>query len=127
MTPFEAAGYTDTTKFRVLKERGELKKDDIVALDYDDSSVCPWFKTEEGKRSYICLPNMAPEGGPEELEVYEEPKKQKQIEYKFYPFVSKLHTQEEIESTANEIGKDGWRLSCMNDTMMIFSREVNDG
>ena len=121
-------GYTKDTKFKVLIAFGSLNKGDIVTLDEDDGTVAPKFKTEDGRRDWLYLPNTAEDVGvEEELEVYEEPKKQKQIEYKFYPFVSKLHTQEEIESTANEIGKDGWRLSCMNDTMMIFSREVNDG
>ena len=72
MTPFEEAGYTKETKFRVLRDWGNLKKGDIVTLGLDDGTECPWFKTEDGRRAWCWLPNMAQEGCEERLEVYEE-------------------------------------------------------
>ena len=74
LTPFEAAGYTKETKFKVLRDRGILSKGDIVTLLIDDGSLCLWFKTEDGRLGWSCLPNMAPKGSREHLEVYEEPK-----------------------------------------------------
>ena len=75
LTPFEKAGYTKDTKFKVLIDIMYLKKGDIVTLDEDDGSIFPLFKTEDDRWSYMFLPNMEPDGYPEELEVYEEPKK----------------------------------------------------
>ena len=72
MTPFEKAGYSKYTKFRVLGNVLSFKKDDIVTLEHDNGRYCPWFKTEDGRKIRLCLPNMAPEGFEEELEVYEE-------------------------------------------------------
>ena len=71
MTPFEKAGYTKDTKFKVLRDLFRLKKGDIVTLKEVKGSSLLWFKTEDGRNRRMYLPNMAPEGYPEELEVYE--------------------------------------------------------
>ena len=76
LTPFQEAGYTKDTKFKLLRDWGGLKKGDIVKLwDDDGGSYCN-FKTEDGRLGLLCLPNMTPRGVKEELEVYEEPKKE---------------------------------------------------
>ena len=72
LTPFQAAGYTKDTKFRVLVDYRGLYRGDIVTLDEDDGTVAPWFKNEDGSIGYMYLPNMAPEGQLEVLEVHEE-------------------------------------------------------
>ena len=75
MTPFEEEGYTEDTKFKVLRGLGDLKEGDIVTLDKDDGTILPYFKTEDSRESSMWLPNMTPEGYEGELEVYEEPNK----------------------------------------------------
>lgn len=51
MTPFEAAGYTKDTKFKLLKPFGKFQSAGVtVWLKSDDGSDCPWFtdgKSEE--------------------------------------------------------------------------------
>ena len=74
MSPFEKAGYTKETNFKVLRDWGSFNKGDIVTLELDDGSLAPLFKTRYGDKftDYMYLPNMAPEGFDEQLEVYEE-------------------------------------------------------
>ena len=72
LTPFKAEGYTGETKFRVLKNRGSLKRGDIVTVAYDDGKTRIYFKKEDGRLGWFWLPNMTPEGYEEDLEVYEE-------------------------------------------------------
>ena len=72
LTPFEKAGYTKDTKFKVLRDWGSLKKGDIVTLKEDNGEDFPWFKTEEGRPQWCWLPNMAPNRIVEQLEVYVE-------------------------------------------------------
>ena len=74
MTPFEEVGYTKDTKFKVLVDYWGLYRGDIVTLELDDGTISPKFKTEDGRDDWIYLPNMAPQGYPEDLEVYEEGK-----------------------------------------------------
>ena len=71
MTPFEKAGYTKETKFKVLRDDCIFNKGDIVTLDLDNDCTFPWFKTEDGKVHCVYLPNMTPEGYDDWLEVYE--------------------------------------------------------
>ena len=72
MTPFEKAGYTKDTKFRVIKDYYSLKIGDIVTLFGDDgNSRVLEFKTKDGRGSWCWLPNVRSDGKPEELEVYE--------------------------------------------------------
>ena len=71
MTPFEKAGYSKDTKFKVLRDRWGLKKGDIVTLCEDDGSYRPRFRSEDGRCEWLYLPNTAiDEGVEEELEVY---------------------------------------------------------
>ena len=72
LTPFERAGYTKETKFKVLVNNCGLRVGDIVTLNKDDGSVCPLFQTKDGRWCYTFLPNTAPRSCDEELEVYEE-------------------------------------------------------
>ena len=75
MSPFEKAGYTKHTKFKVLRDYGSFKVGDIVTLVLDDGTICPRFITKGGNKvmEYMYLPNAAaPQGFKEELEVYEE-------------------------------------------------------
>lgn len=59
-TPFEKAGYTKDTKFRVLACNGEeygIPKGSVVRLDFDDGSACPAFvKLTGGDYMYYYLP-----------------------------------------------------------------------
>ena len=58
MTPFEKAGYTKDTKFKVLRDSNAcFSKGDIVTLAEDDGFRCPWFKTEDGNVGRLWLPN----------------------------------------------------------------------
>ena len=76
MTPFQEAGYTKDTKFRVLVDFGKyIKKGDIVTLYKDGGTLAPCFKTEDDRRGCMRIPNMVDVVECEELEVYEEPKK----------------------------------------------------
>ena len=72
MTPFEKAGYTKDTKFRVIRDIWGLKKDDIVTLDLDDGSYLLRFKTEDGRWIWSHLPNMVHQNDYEYLVVYVE-------------------------------------------------------
>ena len=72
MTPFEEAGYTEDTKFKVIRDRGVLRVGDIVTLDLDDGTEWPYFKIEDGISEGCWLPNMTPLDKLEDLEVYEE-------------------------------------------------------
>ena len=72
MTPFEKAGYTKDTKFRVLRDYRRFKKGDIVTLCEDYGSICPRFETKEGSLGSMYLPGMGSERYGEELDVYKE-------------------------------------------------------
>jgi len=64
MTPFEKAGYTKDTKFRVLHGGYVFKRGDIVKLSYDDGSNFPRFHKvyDPFTRHYIYLPGKSPTG-----------------------------------------------------------------
>lgn len=73
MTPFEKAGYSKYTKFRVIGEGFfDLEKGDIVTLEEDEGGYLCCFKTPCGRRSWCWLPDTTHLGGSEDLEVYEE-------------------------------------------------------
>ena len=68
MTPFEKAGYTKDTKFKALTKDGDLNVGDIVTLECDDGSSCPWFENELVDSAIgLLLPNYG-----NDIEVYEE-------------------------------------------------------
>ena len=126
MTPFEKAGYTKDTKFRVLNCFGTLEKGDIVTLDEDDGTVAPKFKTEDGRRDWLYLPNTAEDVGvEEELEVYEEPKSDpKKYEYLIENYTHELLTTEELLDNLNKEGSNGWELCGTVGSKFIYKREV---
>ena len=70
-TPFEQAGYTKDTKFKLLMDYNSYKKGDIVTLHRDDGSDCPMFTDGKGNYHYLYLPNMRPTGD-QRMEVYVE-------------------------------------------------------
>ena len=70
-TPFEQAGYTKDTKFKLLMDYNSYKKGDIVTLHRDDGSDCPMFTDGKGNYHYVYLPNMRPTGD-QRMEVYVE-------------------------------------------------------
>ncbi len=43
MTPFEKAGYTKDSKFRVMRDTFHFVEGDTVWLDWDDGSNYPMF------------------------------------------------------------------------------------
>ena len=56
-TPFEQAGYTEDTKFRVISGGAHFNAGDVVKLAYDDNSTSPRFVNEKtGKKAYMYLP-----------------------------------------------------------------------
>ena len=56
-TPFEQAGYTKDTEFRVIANVEHFNAGDIVRLKYDDNSASPLFVNERtGKEAYMYLP-----------------------------------------------------------------------
>ena len=60
MTPFQAAGYTKDSKFKVLAIGGAsyspFKVGDVISLCYDDGSSSPKFVNQEGIKDYFLLP-----------------------------------------------------------------------
>ena len=68
MTPFEKAGYTEVTNFRVLEDYYYFKKDEIVTLCKDDGTRCPFFKSGSGFRASMWIPDQKYS----KLEVYED-------------------------------------------------------
>lgn len=57
-TPFEKAGYTRDTKFKVINDEAEdfgIYEGDIVWLHRDDGSSCPAFSSG-GNHTYFYLP-----------------------------------------------------------------------
>lgn len=71
MTPFQKAGYTSDTRFKVLVDEGEVKAGDIVRVQKDDGSEYPFFLAEDGREECLYLPGTNPDQ--EELEVISEP------------------------------------------------------
>jgi len=70
-TPFQNAGYTKDTKFKLLHDDGGFLEGEIVILDGDDGTELPYFKSMDGSnRGCLYLPND-PDGLPD-LEVYDE-------------------------------------------------------
>lgn len=69
-TPFEQAGYTKETKFKVLEAQYGFRKGEIVTLDWDDQSSCPRFKSEGGNTAFIFFSTTV--GHKTGLEVYVE-------------------------------------------------------
>lgn len=67
-TPFEEAGYTKDTKFRMKKDVNNLTKGTIVWLYWDDGSICPEF-TDGCCTSFVYLPSLHVNGF---IEVVEE-------------------------------------------------------
>lgn len=68
-TPFEEAGYTKDTKFKLLMDCNSYKKGDVLTLHHDDGSTCPMFTDGKSNNHYVYLPNMRPEGD-QRIEVY---------------------------------------------------------
>ena len=70
MTPFEQAGYTKDTKFKVLVDDYDLEIGTVVVIRTDDGTDCPFFKTivpqDHGSLCYY-LPNART--GCEQLEL----------------------------------------------------------
>lgn len=72
-SPFDKAGYTEDTVFRVVKYYGALRTGDLVKLKVDDNSRSPLFTPLDGTRStYAYLPGCSDYGYAESLEVYTE-------------------------------------------------------
>ena len=73
-TPFEQAGYTEDTKFRVIANGEHFNAGDIVRLKYDDNSASPLFVNEwTGKETYMYLPGLGRDDYPVyRLEAYSE-------------------------------------------------------
>ena len=106
LTPFEKAGYTKDAKFKVLGNWGSLKKGDIVTLDEDDGTICPRFKTEDGRCGSMWLPNMAPKGCREELEVCEGPNTKNDIDCELSTIITSLKFKiSEIEDIVGSLQK----------------------
>lgn len=58
-TPFQKAGYTKDTKFKVITGCGGLREGDIVRLKYDDGGNAPQFINEATNGlSFMWLPGM---------------------------------------------------------------------
>jgi len=82
MTPFQKAGYTLDTKFKVVQDYGNLRAGDIVTIrsyndmvnDYD---YYPIFTTEDGREEAMHLPVFS--AGVGELEVLVDPEKEDAI------------------------------------------------
>lgn len=56
-TPFEQAGYTKDTEFRVISSGAHFNAGDVVKLKYDDTSTSPCFVNEKTRKSgYMYLP-----------------------------------------------------------------------
>lgn len=56
-TPFEQAGYTKDTEFRVISSGAHFNAGDVVKLKYDDTSTSPCFVNEKTRKSgYMHLP-----------------------------------------------------------------------
>lgn len=75
MTPFEKAGYTKDSKFRVTKCESSIikfKVDDILSIVSDDESVCPRFVNQEGYSNFFVLPESLEERFKSELIVEQE-------------------------------------------------------
>ena len=68
LTPFEKAGYTKNTTFKVLVSTLDFDKGDIVSLAEDGGDDELLFKTKCGKKGYLYLP-FTDRG---EIEVYED-------------------------------------------------------
>lgn len=69
MTPFEAAGYTKDSKFKVILPYNEFKVGDTVVLSKDDGTDNPAFSLESDSSvwEFMFLPNA--EGCTKELEL----------------------------------------------------------
>ncbi len=75
MTPFEKAGYTKDSKFRVTKCESSIikfKVGDILSIVSDDESVCPKFVNQEGYSNFFVLPESLEERFKSELIVEQE-------------------------------------------------------
>lgn len=69
-TPFEQAGYTKETKFKVLESQYGFRKGEIVTLDWDDQSSCPRFKSKGGHTAFLFFSTTGE--SKTDLEVYVE-------------------------------------------------------
>lgn len=80
-TPFQNAGYTKDTKFKVISDCGIFKAGDIAVLGEDDGTSCPamillgteFDQTDDETFRYMYLPSEAQEIVVPELEVIAEP------------------------------------------------------
>lgn len=75
MTPFEKAGYTKDSKFRVTKcESGiiKFKVGDILSIVSNEESVSPKFVNQEGYSNFFVLPESLEERFKSELIVEQE-------------------------------------------------------
>ena len=123
-TPFENAGYTKDTKFKVLTNPvgGEFRAGDVVWLKSDDGSHCPIFTNGNGADTYLCLPTT----GHQYLEVIpkvpQEPKSSVDISHlkkwpKLHKRASSLIEKYPSESTLSAAaGNDFIRDECCPDT-----------
>ena len=74
-TPFEAAGYTKNTIFRVLDNWGNFKKGDLVKIAKDDGTYSPYFRsvTHSNVWEFMYLPSEKNiQDGLDDLEVVAE-------------------------------------------------------
>ncbi len=72
MTPFEKAGYTKDSKFRVMRDAFHFVEGDTVWLYYDDGSHCPMF-TDGKSKEWCMLPDEITYNHKLELIVEDEP------------------------------------------------------
>lgn len=68
-TPFENAGYTKDTVFRVLSGSVAFERNDLLRLDLDDGTACPRFVDQRGQKAYMPLPKKKVRDGESILEV----------------------------------------------------------
>lgn len=83
-TPFEDAGYTKDTKFKVIDDSDvDFKLGEIVWLEEDDGTTLPLFTNEEDTMGYMHFGGDSPD-----LEVYEEEPEQIQLTEEGYKNVT---------------------------------------
>lgn len=118
-TPFENAGYTKDTKFKVLKDFGNLTEGDIVTLEEDDNSYSPYFRNEGGDVDEMYLPGS--EWG-KELEVYEDQSSGTPTQVTRDTKVSIELTLEEAIATYVVVGTVGGGSHFRNKTSEVYHK-----
>lgn len=66
MTPFEAAGYTKDTVFRVCTDYEDFDLGTLVKLEKDDGTACPLFGSDTGT-SYVLISSLEYVSGPRNI------------------------------------------------------------